>query len=53
MKTTVAILAAVVLVLMTASIATATDTSKGLTPGQYATCGGESSHRACLGQSWV
>lgn len=36
MKTTVAILAAVVLVLMTASIATATDTSKGLTPGQYA-----------------
>jgi HEAT repeat protein len=36
MKTTVAILAAVVLVLMTASIAMATDTTKGLTPDQYA-----------------
>lgn len=36
MKTTVAILAAVVLVLMTASIATAADASKGLTPEQYA-----------------
>jgi HEAT repeat protein len=36
MKTTVAILAAVVLVLMTASNAMATDMSKGLAPDQFA-----------------
>jgi HEAT repeat protein len=36
MKTTVAILAAVVLVLMTASMSMAADTAKGLSPDQYA-----------------